>query len=142
MKPLIFLSGPFGTFMSGNAKLDITHRTLQVTIAAERSRLARKIQYLTEAVGLMYVHVIAWFDCKLRTELLVEILHIRDERTSIELSVVKRNATVGTGTTQKAVPSDPKERRPLSFPPHPCGHRMRKLHLLTSLIQLPYGSRT
>ena len=105
MKPLIFLSGPFGTFMSGNAKLDITHRTLQVTIAAERSRLARKIQYLTEAVGLMYVHVIAWFDCKLRTELLVEILHIRDERTSIELSVVKRNATVGTGTTQKAVPS-------------------------------------
>ena len=101
MKPLIFLSGPFGTFMSGNAKLDITHRTLQVTIAAERSRLARKIQYLTEAVGLMYVHVIAWFDCKLRTELLVEILHIRDERTSIELSVVKRNATVGTGTTQK-----------------------------------------
>ena len=75
MKPLIFLSGPFGTFMSGNAKLDITHRTLQVTIAAERSRLARKIQYLTEAVGLMYVHVIAWFDCKLRTELLVEILH-------------------------------------------------------------------
>ena len=105
MKPLIFLSGPFGTFMPGNAKLDITHRTLQVTIAAERSRLARKIQYLTEAVGLMYVHVIAWFDCKLRTELLVEILHIRDERTSIELSVVKRNATVGTGTTQKAVPS-------------------------------------
>lgn len=105
MKPLIFLSGPFGTFMPGNAKLDITHRTLQVTIAAERSRLARKIQYLAEAVGLMYVHVIAWFDCKLRTELLVEILHIRDERTSIELSVVKRNATVGTGTTQKAVPS-------------------------------------
>ena len=99
----VFRTGPFGTFAPRYSELDIAHRSFKVAVAAERHGAAYEVENVVETVYLVDVDVVVRCYFEIRTESLVEVFHVWNERAGVEPAVVERDAAVGTCAAQEAV---------------------------------------
>ncbi len=79
----VFRTGPFGTFAPRYSELDVAHCSFKIAVAAERHRAADEVENVVETVCLVDVDVVGRCDFEFRTESLVEVFHVRNERAGV-----------------------------------------------------------